>query len=250
MDAQKFVYREGREPWLTLMSISDKPPQAIRRKLPAGKIDDISSLSLSPDAKRLAVSFSNRRVDILDVDSMELLWNVRAESELVQPVYRGDRVQFSLDGRRLAVISTATGRASFFDIEKKRAFAEVGSGGEALLFMPVGISADGMQALVLGGRSARLVSTTDGRMTQELEIDHLVTAAAISPDGKLAAVSLHLADSRHAVRVWRLSDAAHRTFETRSGFVQTMSFTSDSKQLMTGGGNSLIHVWEISSLFR
>ena len=254
VDAQKFVYREAEDTWLSLQTVSEGPEDVIRLKLPRGTIDDVSSISLSPDAEQLAVSFLSGRVDILDVDSMKVLWNVREDAQekatLEKLVLFGDQVQFTADGKRLAVISTKTGKASFYDVEKKRALAEVGPGGDILLFMPIGISADGMRALVLGNRSMDLVSTTDGRLIQKLEINHLVSAAALSPDGKLAAVAICLEDSRHAVRVWRLSDRAHRTFETNSGFVQTMSFTSDSRKLMTGGGNSLIHVWEVGSLVR
>lgn len=100
--------------------------------------------------------------------------------------------------------------------------------------------------LVLGGSDGRVrLATPDGALTREVQITETpVTALAVSPNGKHIAA----AGIRGAIAIVA-ADSLHieRTLVGPGLPVWSLAFTTDSRELLTGGSDRVIRRWNVTT---
>jgi WD40 repeat protein/DNA-binding SARP family transcriptional activator len=154
------------------------------------------------------------------------------------PIPAGRLIGYTLDGRRVLVVSGAR-RALFFDARTLRLRRTFPLGGAATLSPAADLAAfghaDGSVAL-LDLRSGRRRAFT-GLATGAIE------AASFSRDGSLLATAAH----DGTVAIWNVSTRTLREELTgHSGSVQAVAFSPDGRSLYTAGDDGSVIVFDVS----
>lgn len=199
--------------------------------------DPARSFAFSPDGKTLA-SVTNRRND-----ETVRIWDLSTGKERVQfasVATRPSEVLYSPDGKRLAVAGL-TGRSSSTTLLD----VETGKAEGTLEGRPIGFSSDGKRLATVDGDGLRIWTTADRKQEKSLPVRGVeVTAAAWSSDGKQFAVgqgsTVTLIDATTGKELGRLSGHTDN--------ILSLAFSPDGSRLASGGKDSMILVWDITSV--
>jgi WD40 repeat protein len=165
-----------------------------------------SSAAFSPDHATLAVLDAHGRTHLWDVAAGR--WTGTLSS---RPCAGGDaQVQFSPDGRTLAVIGSADGRTCLWDVATRRQIAV---------------------------------------MTEPSNQNIGVTGGAFSPDGKILAIgdsngSVYLWDVAAARQIATLTDPGSQNDGAQ---VEAVAFSPDGTKLAAGDGNDDTYIWNLAT---
>jgi WD40 repeat protein len=225
------------------------PPLANQHQL-TGFVVPVPALALAPDGKTLfAWVPTNER------GCMIQLFGTKTGDEIGRIIDR-DRhvvaVGFSQDGKRTA-LGAKNGTVRLFPlVEKTQSKAEgdwvMFPKGEELTSLAIAPDA----SFVVGGNdkgTIKICEPTKGQVLKSLDAHgQRVTAIAVSPDGKLVAT----ATLDNVVKVWnRATGKELRSWtmpalvQDRSGFVTQLTFTPDSRFLMTANSNTTLFMLEL-----
>lgn len=210
-----------------------------------GHTASVWSVAFSPDGKRALSGSADRTVRLWDVETGQEVHRLGNHTELVTCV------TFSPDGRR-ALSGSYDRTVELHDLEKGQTlatFRDLARYVNAVAFAP-----DGRRAAVCGENRIHLIDTTTGQTIRRLE-GHTaaVLAVAFSPDGQQV---LSGSDDQSA-RLWDAGPVpasgrgqhtptgkSLRTLAGHLGAVRSVAFSSDGKQVLTGGADSTVRLWD------
>lgn len=199
---------------------------------------EILSVTFSPDGTMLASAenFDGAR-----------LWNVHDGTEIRKfPNIKssGTRcIEFTPDGKMLAIGTTDYGTVFFWDIQTGRqikAFEGDFKVIESLKFSPDGTKlASGSYSGVI-----TLWNVTNGKQIMRLEGSRKILSLSFSPDGtKLAAGS-----GNGIVKLWNVEDGSEiATLQGHTTTVYSVDFSPDGKMLASGSGDWTIKLWNVEN---
>ena len=202
--------------------------------------------TFSSNAKLVATCGHDRQVRI---------WNVGTGEQVTEPMVQGERptfAEFSLDDRRLLVVSVGTSR-SYIQVWDAKTGAPVG----ARIGSPVGrianaeFSADGASILVVGRTGATVLATETGEPRFEARIQHRdARSARAILSGRFNADSTRFVTTGQdkAARIWdaKTGAAVGKPF-MHEGDVTDAVFSRDGSFLATGSKDRTARFWEIAS---
>ena len=195
--------------------------------------------ALSGDGRFIAILRSPSHVEVLDAADRTAKAVVFSENA------RADSVSISHDGRWVATCTQHGERIKVWDAATGALLADLPAAGNSRAIF----SADGRTLLTSSdGRAAALWETST--WSPRLELGH-GSAAAISPDGSLAAVI-----DRHRVRLFSTSSGEELvTLEPPQVLpVSCVRFTPDGSRLVAGAFSAkvthTVHVWDLARLRR
>lgn len=210
------------------------------------KSDRISSLTISPDGRRLAVGSADGKATVRWLDftdnSPPILRDVPMVSQLLTqhagPVHS---VAFTPDGKRIA--TTQRGKVIIWDAATGKQIRSIDAGERQS--QPL-IAPDGKSVIVGWDSQLAKLDLATGKLMFTSQFQGLTIAATSqSPDGKLVAVALHgekdgsyvvLIDSRTGKQIAKL--AGH------SQPVRRLAFSPDGKLLASGDESGQVVIWE------
>jgi WD40 repeat protein/serine/threonine protein kinase/formylglycine-generating enzyme required for sulfatase activity len=226
----------------------------------------ITALAYLPDGKRLLCGERDGSVHVLELESQQDIWQTKIHTEGVFDIAA------SRDGRTGASVSS-DGTIAFWDLEQGKAYARENAGDGWIVALA--LSVDGRLA-VSGTRewinhdrnSVRLWDVRAGKEIACLQRDHPLWGAALSPDGRYAA----LASYDGNVYLWPLTAEAPRpvpnpaatlttkipprilesngnvrVFQGHTGPVKAVAFAKDGKQILSGGADCSIRIWDLAT---
>jgi hypothetical protein len=100
----------------------------------------------------------------------------------------------------------------------------------------VALSADGAHVASAAGRTVRVASTADGRLTLELQAESAVTALAFSPDSARIAAG----DASGSVQLAALAEPRERESLNVGAAVASLAFRPDGSRLFAADGSGAI----------
>jgi WD40 repeat protein len=225
----------------TLFAVEDR---LIRYDLATGKVlgdidgpegqGMINDVVWSPDGKTLLIaSAGDGKARLLDADNGKVLRTLPVDGRVV-------KMAFDRDGRRIAV-GTEIGTVAVVDLFLR--------GGRPRLLKPstqeitgLGFSAD---ALVVAARDHRLriFDLTSGTLKKQVDLGAPGARFALSPDGRLAAVS----DDRNVVRVVDLPNAVVRhTFAWHRASITALAWGAGPTLLVADNDGELA-AWDVAT---
>ena len=181
----------------------------------------------------LDVAFSpNGKYALIDNgDGKVKLWDLASKNAL--HVFNGQFVAFSPDSK-YALTGSYDKTAKLWDITSGRlikTFSEHEGPVKAVAFSPDGkyilTGSDDKTAKLWAVTSERSLQTFVGRVSG-------VTCAAMAPDGKTILAGY----SDEKLKQWDLFDRALKTLSSKTGYLTSLTFSPDSKFILTGSGNS------------
>lgn len=231
----------GDEPSLRIW---DSGSGQILRTMP-GHAGGTKSVAVSPDGRRILSVGNDGLIKIWDAETASLLKTITAKTPIV------NSAAFSPDGRyivagggpddpsgtegTLTIWATATG-------EVVREF-EIAEGEFALTrtIKSVAFSPDGAK-IISGGQDLKLkvwdvASGKAGLALSNRESE--IAAVAISPDGKRV-----VSASFQELTVWDAASGALLKTLKHPGWVMSVTFSPDGKQILTGGEDHKVRVWQ------
>jgi WD40 repeat protein len=197
--------------------------------------DGVGSLAFSPDNKQLASGGKDKRIKLWNLSSGKLF------RELPEQVDNVTGLAFCPDGKRF-ISGYERNAPQIWDVASWRMIEQVGkSEAQAGCFAlsPTGkVLATGAQDGVY------LWDVNSGKQIRVLksQFTRPVYSLAFGPDGKMLA-SLH---NDHAVALWECESGKERSISGHRGEVTGVTFTADSKVVMTAGDMS-VRSWEVST---
>ena len=231
----------GIDPEDSLWNISPRQPQPTPPEKYPFPVP-ISGLAFSPDGKLLASSGYHE----------VLLWDTRSGRlvrRIAQVAQRTFAIDFSRDGKTLAVASGTPGRAG-----EAQLFA-VSSGAllrsylttQGALFV-VRFSPDGKRLATAGkDRVIRVCNVADGKLLLRMPDHHKqVLDLAWSPDGALLASAGHdknakVFDLHRGQQIATYNKSAESQF---TGLIYGITFTPDGKRVVSCGNDNKIRIWQ------
>ncbi|HEY8504132.1 MAG TPA: hypothetical protein VIL46_06085 [Gemmataceae bacterium] len=217
----------------------------------ARTIPDVGSekcLSFSPDGRALifpSADPSHPGVCVLPLDG---------EALFTRPIARGEWIQdaaFHPDGRTLAVASDH--RASLWDWEPSPgpAGGRAGEACRATFAHPDHVtrlcfSGDGRRLATLAGRTLRVWDVEARECVREITPSRkAITAAALSPDGRLAATAFV---NHKDLRLWDVETGRERArFAFSVGAIPHLAFSPDGLTAAAGGSARKLVVWDVDA---
>jgi WD40 repeat protein len=181
----RWLARASWNPALSVYDLGGAEPRehAVFKEL--GSNRSVRSVAVSPDGAFVAAAFDRNH----ESESV-LLWRIDETGlrAVAFPYLTGGHVQFSPDGKTLAVADSNT--VSLIDVSAsapaerlKLALDDRGWGAE----LKVVFSADGSRVVTIGGRTVTLWDAADGRKVTSWPLPHAATVA-LAPDGRHLAV--------------------------------------------------------------
>jgi WD40 repeat protein len=215
----------------------------------------LTSVFFSPDGMFLAAGQSDQTMQLWNVVSGKpgrlVHWN-KKERTLARSL------SFTADGKRLLAVGSSA--MWFWDIPTEKTLWERG-GDEAAVLSPDG------KRVIAGAGGGHLV-TLDANTGEQLSKTYLmspketrVRSLAISPDGRLVAVSLYdgsllLRDGVTFAELRRVPEAGKPKDKGRVGMrdntygrdaLNTLAFSRDGRWLISGNEEGEVFVWEVAS---
>jgi WD40 repeat protein len=202
----------------------------------------------------LLLAFFGRQPEVFAADSRTMTFTVvpasadskRPAMECVVkcgPALTISALAFSPDENTLAVGGYR--EVSLWDWKHGKLAKRVGAGQLDGMIHAFAYSNDGKMLAVGDGLpcekgAVKLLDISSGKIIAKLEGPHgMVNSVAINADGTLLA-----AGDDAEVHVWKLADRSLvKTLATDKGRVLGVVFSSDGKQLATGGANRVMQVW-------
>jgi len=212
------------------------PTVPVPRQLPA----PITAVAASPDDRILAVGLPGR-IELRSPDGK------RIRRTLAGIPGKVNALQFSTDGKRLAVASGIAGFrgvAQIWDVPRRTLVREF-TGHRDQLFA-AGLSPDG-SFLVTGGydHGIRLWRVGDGELVWSNSVHNgAVFDLAFAPGGTVVAS----ASADQTVKLWRVADGLRLdTLSQPQGELNAVRFTPDGRFIVATGSDRRIHQWRFIS---
>ncbi len=198
--------------------------------LPDGRL-----FAVSEDVRTVTSGASEHLIKIYDLATGKILKSYRIPSGNVF-----EKIAFSPDGRRVAVIGPA-GTATLCDVLSGARLVEFG--GHTAELSAIALSPDGQRLMTadLNGW-VKIWDALTGREKFRLNVPSLVSRAAFSPDGRLLAI----VDESRAVRTWDTTTGRELPpFEADQERLIAASFFPDGKRLLTGTPEGALQIWDV-----
>ncbi len=206
----------------------------------------IQSLSVSADGKLAAAGSGGHvhgSVRVYDLTT----GRVRATVEVEIPSFN-EGVALSPDGRTLATADGGTVHLRDAATGKKvRTISPPNPGARTLtywlLWAPDGKT---LAVATADGKGIHLLDPAAGTVTRTLAHQHVVYAAAFSPDGKrLAAGGYDSEGGTYFGRIWEVATGKElRRFANGPAALRTLAFAPDGATLAGGGDDGRLRLWE------
>lgn len=215
----------GQQPTGTLLN----PPQVLR-----GHTGIVGSVAFSPDGKWIASA---------SVDRTGRLWNVSTGE--AGPVLQGDTdevyaVAFAPGGRQLASAGYDH-KVIVWDLHSGKALRSLQ--GFADWSVAIAYSPDGRE-LAVGSMdgSVTIFDPSDGNTIRKMKPQIMVTALAISPDGRLVATGL-----KSVVLSDFASGKTVATLEGPGNLISSVAFSPDGRFMAAGSWDKTARLWDVGS---
>lgn len=195
-----------------------------------GSIEDVV---LSPDGRWVA-----------STEQVTLVWNAETGELVRELAAPGFRLEFSLDGRWLAV-GSMSGRLFIWDTEDWRLAAELHPHNHRIA--AIEFDPSGSRALTASWDGKVILWSLPGWTPERILNDHFndVVTADYSPDGRL----LITGDKEFTLSVRRANDGSvlHHLRLPEGSRAMNAFFTPDSRRIVTGTFDGVIRVWHASN---
>jgi RNA polymerase sigma factor (sigma-70 family) len=214
-------------------------------------LGNTEGLAFAPDGRTLASGHGRQTVILWDLSSTG-----RELGRLEATHNRLTLLNFSPDSETLATGNSLDRTIRLFDVPSRQQRLQLSRGGDrcdfafsrtALAFSP----ADSSLAIALqGGTVIAIVDAVTGQVLRELRgAGKYIQAAAWSPDGKTLAASYHdMKSDGGSIHFWDATTGKkRRTVPTPGENVHSLVFSPDGRTLISGGGNSVIRLWDIAT---
>jgi len=196
----------------------------------AGKNSSIVSCDFSPEGNFVATT-DNRTIALWNSKTGEAIWLWNAPGDIHD-------IALSSNGQ-YALLAMADYTATLFDIKNggiKRTLRHDG------VVYDVSLDQQGkLAASASDDSSARIWNLTNGKQVHRLEHDNQVRSAQISPDGRFIFTSAIGGPGR----LWDTKTGeVIAEFPLNSGFYNSIRFSKDGSQLLTGSSAGKIQLWQ------
>jgi WD40 repeat protein len=245
-----------------------------------GHSSSVSAICWSSDGKRLATGSYDKYVKIWDVEKIGVVANGPLVASYLASAFSGDGQPLALAktaDMKVKVLRVPSGEElSTLDISAKdfqfavfspdaERVATCGSGplvtiwdvrsGKRILSLAakidyvytVAFSPDGKQlALVYDDRTVKFWDTTTGQELSSLKADILCRLSyriAFSPDG----TSIAAACANGDIILWNINSGRSVVFGRDNSTVSTMAFSRDGSNLVTGGWETTVKLWDVKT---
>ncbi len=209
------------------------------------------ALRLTHGAKVTGVAFSRdgAYVATASEDTTTRLWSTREDTATIALAQPEDvrAVAFSQDGRSVRTAGN-NGRvrswntSSGSEIDVRNAIAVPMSDGETpYLILAAALSPDGRRAAVAVSNGIVFTGDTEADETIELTTDEDIVALAVSAGGHLVAGS-----SAAGIDVWRSTEPGKPLHHFKGSGFRSVAFSNDGRLLAAGDGRG-VRLWDMSS---
>ncbi|MFN3148481.1 c-type cytochrome domain-containing protein [Bremerella sp.] len=206
----------------------------------------VSALAVSPDGQRIAIGRYGQ-VQFFPIDQEGKYDQAKPVLEIAGLPGKVTSLNFSHDGKHIAVASGVTGVAGYAAIFTTDAAKEVQSfKGHADILFDAEISPDGKTLATCGyDRKIILWDIASGKQLHELTGHNgAVYDVGFSPDSKF----LVSGSADDTCKVWRVSDAMRLdTLPQPLKEVYCCAFSPDGKTIVAGGADNNLRVWRFVS---
>jgi hypothetical protein len=197
--------------------------------------EPVSSITFSPDGKKLASGSWDRTVKLWDVATGQELATLEGHKARITSI------AFSPDGKKLASGSWDR-TVKLWDVTTGQDFANFNEHTSKVFC--VAFSPDGKK--LASGSEDRTVKLWDVVTTQELATlkghAHQVLSVIFSPDGK----KLASGSRDHTVKLWDVATSRElATLKRHADWVQSVAFSPDSKRLASGSWDFTVKLWDM-----
>ncbi len=202
--------------------------------------------AFSPDNKQLAVAVAKhaarnqagvKPVRVFDVATGNEAYSIETGAD---PAI--DMLEFSPDGRQLAVVDDKKGELQMFDTQTKKLLFTVLP--EKHHFNAAAFSPDGKWIAAAGYGNALILDAKTGVVAQDTGINSpYMNTIAFSPDGK----KITIGGMDGVVHIW---DAENKKKQKASGHtnkIASVAFSPDGQTVVTGSDDASIRLWNAST---
>ncbi len=200
-------------------------------------IGSIISLSFSPDGRFLALSDSNRTIQIWDASTMRIIMLFRGHTDWVRSIDfspNGQILASGSDDRTVKLWSVSNGQYM------------VTLQGHKDRVRSVSFSPDGtMIASGSHDQTIKIWSASDGRCINTLKKhSDKVETISFSPDGTMLASGSH----DQTIKIWSVNNGqCANTLLGHRNKVETISFSPDGTMLASGSHDQTIKIWSVNN---
>jgi WD40 repeat protein/serine/threonine protein kinase len=189
-----------------------------------GHTGPVTSVTFSPDGKRMASS---------SYDHTTRVWDAQTGQELFSRKGGGNNVAFSPDGKRLS------NGEKVWDAQTGQELVTIKGAGDGVTFSP-----DGKRLATTSKDDSNTLKVWDAQTGHDLftikgHIDYVI-GLAFSPDGK----RLASASADHTVKLWDAQTGKELLSIKHASRVYDVAFSPDGKRLASASDDGTVTVWD------